>query len=193
MPATGLPAASFLSALRVNFNCSRFKTILMKNLSYCIAALLVFVIFSCQKKLDIPNPNGPSSVEVWKTADYAQKGVNAIYSTYHRVGLCRMQFFMNIIRSDEGFSTSPNTALINNFDIFNVTDFNMFERRAFYQDCYVGIGRCNQVLDNVPNIQMDTAQRSQLLGEARFMRGLFYYFLADYWGNVPILLHTGTT
>ncbi len=25
------------------------------------------------------------------------------------------------------------------------------------------------------------------------MRGLFYYYLADYWGNVPILLHTSTT
>ncbi len=117
---------------------------------------MVLLTIACKKKLEIANPNGPTSADVWKTADYAQKGVNAIYSTYHRVGLCRNQFFMDIIRSDEGFSTSPNTALINNFDIFNVTDYNMFERRSFYQDCYVGIDRANQVLDNVPNITMDT-------------------------------------
>ncbi len=165
----------------------------MKNIFYFIAAALVLSVVACQKKLDIANPNGPTSADVWKTADYAQKGVNAIYSTYHRVGLCRMQFFMNMIRSDEGYSTSPNSALINNFDIFNVTDLNMFERRAFYQDCYVGINRCNQVLDNVPNIAMDTAVRSQLLGEAKFMRGFFYYYLAQYWGNVPLLLKTSTT
>jgi tetratricopeptide (TPR) repeat protein len=165
----------------------------MKNKLFFTIASLVLITIACKKKLEIANPNGPTSADVWKTADYAQKGVNAIYSTYHRVGLCRNQFFMDIIRSDEGFSTSPNTALINNFDIFNVTDYNMFERRSFYQDCYVGINRANQVLDNVPNITMDTTLRSQLLAEAKFMRGLFYYYLADYWGNVPILLHTSTT
>src|SRR4051812_48773433 len=165
----------------------------MKNKLLLAVTSLALIMVACQKKLEIPNPNGPTSADVWKTADFAQKGVNAIYSTYHRVGLARMQFFMNMIRSDEGFSTSPNGALINNFDIFNVTDYNMFERRAFYQDCYVGINRCNQVLDNVPNITMDATLKTQLLGEATFMRGLFYYYLAEYWGNVPILLHTTTT
>ena len=164
----------------------------MKN-KILFIVFLVALFSSCKKRLDIDNPNEPTSADVWKTADYAQKGINAIYSTYHRVGLCRMQFFMDIIRSDEGYSTSPNTALINNFDIFNVTDLNMFERRAFYQDCYVGINRANQVLDNVPNITMDATTKNQLLAEAKFMRALFYYYLADYWGGVPILLHTTTT
>lgn len=163
----------------------------MKNKIVLIMAVAVVLItVGCQKKLDIPNPNVPTTDVVWKTADYAQRGVNAIYSTYHRVGLSRNQFFINIIRSDEGLSASPNTALVTNFDQFLVTDYNFFERRSLYQDCYVGIDRCNQVLDNVPNIDMDTALKTQLLGEATFMRGLFYYYLAEYWGNVPLLLHT---
>lgn len=165
----------------------------MKNKLLLAVTSLALIMVACQKKLEIANPNSPTSADVWKTVDFAQKGVNSIYSTYHRVGLARMQFFMNMIRSDEGFSTSPNAALINNFDIFNATDYNMFERRVFYQDCYVGINRCNQVLDNVPNITMDATLKTQLLGEATFMRGLFYYYLAEYWGNVPILLHTTTT
>ncbi|HET7898831.1 MAG TPA: RagB/SusD family nutrient uptake outer membrane protein, partial [Flavisolibacter sp.] len=162
-----------------------------KLFSFTVTAALL--VTSCQKKLDIPNPNSPTSDVIFSTADYAQKGVAAIYSTLHRVGLSRMQFFMNMVRSDEGLSDSPNGSLINNFDNFNVTDFNYFERRVFYQDCYVGINRCNQVLDNVPNINLDQALKTQLLGEATFMRGLFYYYLAEYWGNVPILLHTSTT
>ncbi len=164
----------------------------MKNRILFIA-ILAILITSCKKKLDIPNPNGPTSADIFKTADYAQKGVNSIYSTYHRVGLSRNQFFIDIIRSDEGLSASPNSALVNNFDIFNVTDLNFFERRSFYQDCYVGINRCNQVLDNVPSIDMDKNLQTQLLGEAKFMRALFYYYLADYWGNVPVILHTSTT
>src|SRR5947209_7898214 len=164
----------------------------MKNKIVLITASAALLIAGCQKKLDIPNPNSPTTDVIFTTADYAQKGVNAIYSTYHRVGLSRNQFFINIIRSDEGLSASPYTPLVTNFDQFNVTDYNMFERRSLYQDCYVGINRCNQVLDNVPGIDMDAALKTQLLGEATFMRGLFYYYLAEYWGNVPILLHTST-
>jgi tetratricopeptide (TPR) repeat protein len=166
----------------------------MKNrILIIITSAALIYIMGCTKKLDISNPNGPTSADIWKTADYAQKGVNSIYSTYHRVGLSRNQFFIDIIRSDEGLSASPNSDLINNFDRFNVTDYNYFERRSFYQDCYVGINRANQVLDNVPNITMDETLKAKFLAEAKFMRGLFYYYLADYWGNVPILLHTSTT
>ncbi len=165
----------------------------MTNRIWFIISSVVLMATACQKKLDIANPNGPTVANVITTAEYAQQSVNAIYSTYHRVGLCRMQFFMDIIRSDEGLSASPYTPLVTNFDQFLVTDYNFFERRAFYQDCYVGINRCNQTLDNVPNIDMDATLKAQLLGEAKFMRGLFYYYLADYWGNVPLILHTSTT
>ena len=168
----------------------------MKNKVFASIVSIVFLAISCDKKLNISNPNSPVSTDIWTTASGAQAAVNSMYSTYHRVGLARNQFFMNMIRSDEGYSTSPNSALINNFDIFTVTDFNMFERRSFYEDCYVGINRANQVLDNVPNVDaaiLNDATKNQYIGEAEFMRALFYYFLADYWGNVPILLHTSTT
>lgn len=166
----------------------------MKNKIFVTIISVAFLATACEKKLDISNPNSPTLSDVWTTAAGAQEVVNSMYSTYHRVGLSRNQFFMDIIRSDEGYSTSPNTALINNFDIFTVTDYNMFERRSFYEDCYVGINRANQVLDNVPNVSvLDDATKNQYIGEAKFMRALFYYFLADYWGNVPVLLHTSTT
>src|SRR3954471_14526010 len=164
----------------------------MKKILF-ITVSVALLIAGCKKKLDITNPNAPTFSDIFTTPEYAQLGVNSIYSTYHRVGLARFQFFVNIIRSDEGLSASPNADLINNFDRFNITNYNYFETRSFYQDCYVGINRCNQVLDNVPSIDMDAGLKTQLLGEATFMRGLFYYYLAEYWGNVPIVLHTTTT
>src|SRR4051794_9792975 len=102
----------------------------MKNrILFITASAAIMLTIGCEKKLDIPNPNGPTSADIWTTPDFAQKGVNAIYSTYHRVGLSRNQFFMNIIRSDEGMSASPNADLVTNFDQFLVTDYNFFERR----------------------------------------------------------------
>ena len=87
MQATGLPAALFLLELQEDFNYSNFIMIIMKNKLLLTIASLILLTVACKKKLDIPNPNGPTSADVWTTADYAQKGVNAIYSTYHRVGL----------------------------------------------------------------------------------------------------------
>ena len=162
----------------------------MKNIVSIILLIAVITTPACKKKLDIPNPNTPSVQNFWLTATDAQYGVNAIYSTYHRPGLCRNQFFIDIVRSDEGYSTSPNATLINNFDRFIVTDYNLWEMRSLWQDCYIGINRANQVLDNVPNIAMDDGQKQQFLGEAKFMRALFYYYLAVYWGNVPLQLHS---
>jgi len=162
----------------------------MKNISFAIIAITILINSGCQKKLEISNPNTPTTENFWQTPTDALYGVNTMYSTYHRPGLCRNQFFINIIRSDEGYSTSPNATLINNFDRFIVTDYNLWEMRSFWQDCYIGINRANQVLDNVPNITMDETLKSQYIAEAKFMRAFFYYYLAEYWGNVPLQLHT---
>jgi starch-binding outer membrane protein, SusD/RagB family len=160
---------------------------------FITTAVVCLLATACKKsELDITNPNTPTTAVFWKTATDAQQGVNAIYSTFHRVGLARNQFFIDIVRTDEAYSTSPNATLVNNFDKFITTDYNLWEMRTVWEDCYKGINRANQVLDNVPAISMADNTKQQLLGEAKFLRGYFYYFLATYWGNVPIMLHTST-
>lgn len=162
----------------------------MKHIQISLLVVLAFLTACKKDELNISNPNTPTTEQFWKTAEDAQKGVNTIYSTYHRVGLARNQFFLTMMRSDEGFSTSPNATLINNFDAFNITNYNLGETSSVWQDCYVGIGRANQVIDNVPGISMNETTKQQLLGEAKFMRGFYYYYLAVLWGNVPLQLHT---
>jgi tetratricopeptide (TPR) repeat protein len=159
---------------------------------YIVATVTAALLFaSCKKsELDITNPNQATTQQFWLTASDAQQGVNAVYSTYHRVGMCRWLHFLTIIRADEGFSTSPAPWIRNFYDLFNYTDYNDGLISSTWGDCYIGINRCNQVLDNVPAISMDAGTKAQLLGEAKFMRGFFYYTLTMLYGNVPILLHT---
>src|SRR6195952_3472858 len=95
----------------------------MKHFIYP-AGLVLMLLGGCKKDLDIPDPNNLTTETFWKTASDAQQGVNAAYSTFHRVGLARWLFFITIIRADEGFSTSPNSNLVNVYDAFNITDFN---------------------------------------------------------------------
>jgi starch-binding outer membrane protein, SusD/RagB family len=151
-----------------------------------------FVVTGCRKDLTITNPNAVTTDAFWKTASDAQQGVNAIYSTLHRAGLARWLYFMTMVRADEGYSTSPNPDIVSNYDAFNITNYNNGLITSVYQDDYVGINRANQVLDNVPSIDMDATLKAQLIGEARFFRGFFYYNLATLFGNVAITLHAST-
>ena len=161
-----------------------------KLIAFSLIGLAAFS--SCKKELTIDNPNQLTSDSYWTNADRAERGVNAVYSTLHRGGISRWMPFYYMVRSDEGKSTSPATDIVNNMDQFIVLDYNYGNAYGIWNDLYVGIFRANQVLANVPAIQMDDAQKQQVLGQALFLRAYFYFELANLWGNVPILLTPST-
>ena len=141
----------------------------MKKLIIAINLIAVLTVGCKKSELDITNPNKPTTEQFWITASDAQQGVNAIYSTYHRAALNRWMHFLTIIRADEGFSTSPAPWIRNYYDLFNYENYNDGLIADLWKDCYIGINRCNQVLDNVPAIKMDNTLQQQLLAEAKFM------------------------
>ena len=161
----------------------------MKKLLIIILTVATGLVGCKKSELNITNPNQATTQQFWKTATDAQKGVNSIYSTYHRAGISRWMHFLNIITADEGFSTSPAPWIRNYYDLFNYENYNDGLISSLWEDCYIGVNRANQVLDNVPSITMDANLKQQYLGEAKFMRGLFYYILALHYGNVPVILH----
>lgn len=55
-----------------------------------------------------------------------------------------------------------------------------------YEELYEGISRANVVLQNVDKCDMSDDLKTQYKAEARFMRGLYYFELLNYWGGVPI-------
>jgi starch-binding outer membrane protein, SusD/RagB family len=52
---------------------------------------------------------------------------------------------------------------------------------------YQMITRANLVLARVPDITMDEAQKAQILGEAKFLRALGYFYLVRLYGDVPLV------
>jgi starch-binding outer membrane protein, SusD/RagB family len=61
--------------------------------------------------------------------------------------------------------------------------------QSVWQSAYDAINRANSVLDHVPGIDMDTALRSRVVAEAKFLRALHYFNLVRMWGGVPLKLH----
>ncbi len=68
----------------------------------------------------------------------------------------------------------------------HTSDGSIFANR--WTDCYTGIGRCNLLLDNIGNNREITAsERNTMIGEARFLRALYYSVLSTYYYSVPLI------
>lgn len=164
----------------------------MKNVSkYLLAAAFAVMLGSCKKSLDldIENPNRVDESNFWKTSQDAVEGINAVYGNFYRNGAPYsrwLPFYMDI-RSDDGYSTSPWNEL-RSVGGLNITQYSFEVNADTWGHHWRGIYRANQVLANVPAISMDDAVKNRILGEAKFLRALYYYYLVTIWGNIPLIL-----
>lgn len=61
-----------------------------------------------------------------------------------------------------------------------------------WKNSYIGIGRCNDVLDNIGNVTLSDSARNQYTGETEFLRAFHYFNLVRQFGDVPLRLTTIT-
>ncbi|MBO3271774.1 RagB/SusD family nutrient uptake outer membrane protein [Hymenobacter defluvii] len=143
----------------------------------------------CDKDLlEKVNPNTPSTEQFWQTQDDALRAMVAAYS--------RQQIFSNYSlywhfattgRSDESFTNTPDTGL-NQYLVFRQVNTSDQRSQFMWNDMYSIIFRCNQVLANVPNIQMDADLKKRTLAEALYLRSMVYYDMGLLFGNIPLVL-----
>lgn len=158
-----------------------------------LLSLMVAATTSCKKSLlDQTSPNTLTSDQFWETESDATKGVNAIYHMfYQNGGFNRWIYFRLDLTSDEGFSKSPWIEL-GDWTRFQYVNYNFWEGNVnSFRDVYKAIFRCNQVLENVPNIAFaDPAKKAAILGQARFLRAFYYYYAEILWENLPLVTTT---
>jgi hypothetical protein len=51
---------------------------------------------------------------------------------------------------------------------------------------FKGISRVNFLLDHIGDVDMDEQRKEEIKGEARYLRGFFYYYLGILYGGVPV-------
>lgn len=154
-----------------------------------ISGLFAFILLTnCTNDLDITDPNRLSPDVFWRNATDAESGLTAVYSSlpsipaFGRIGAG----IMLIHRSDE---VDPFPQInVNDGGIFNATpDFPRLNEP--WGEFYKQVSAANQVIDNVPEIEMDASRKAQILGEARFLRAHAYFYLVNQWGNIPLILN----
>lgn len=142
---------------------------------------------NCSKKnLDLTNPNQLPVTAFWKTADDAEKGLVACYGPLTSIqGWGRMLGAILTIQRGDDVNPFPSTG-VQDVGTF-LTLANNGRVSEAWGELNAIVARANAVIFNVPNIQMDDAKKSRILGEAHFMRGLAHFYLLNMWGNIPLI------
>jgi hypothetical protein len=62
-----------------------------------------------------------------------------------------------------------------------------------YNGCYYGIKDANAVIDRIPLMDIDEGKKSLYVGEARFLRALYYFYAVRMFGDIPKIVHETTS
>ena len=159
----------------------------MKKLIYYIAPLLLLA--SCDKKLEVINPNASTVPTFWKTEDQAFASVTSVYNAFITDGSYQRSFpGLTDSRGDDflGDSPWPDLPLTGQFVIPSTSA----PVEWIWRDFYMAIFRANQVLHYIPLMEesiLSKVKKDRIIGQAYFLRGLAYYNLTTTFKNVPLI------
>jgi hypothetical protein len=168
----------------------------MKEIKYiCITAIFAFLLTSCKKDFLEGKPYSFTTVEnFYKTAADAELGLTGCYNVLNAgsaqgqdIGIFQRQMpYMVEGSTDEninrdGFSSPIYTPL----GLASWTSQTEYIQQV-YLGLFVGVNRCNTLLAKMGDIEMDASRKKEIIGEATFLRGLYYYYAGMLFGGVPI-------
>ncbi len=158
-----------------------------KITSAFVMLLSTGIFYSCNEDiLEQSNPNAITPKSFWKTSEDATKGILGAYSPFtHIWNYSRFEIFTSDYRDDvvNAYGTSERTA-VGAFNGISTSNGTFWVWSTHYQ----AITRANEVIFNVPNIDMDPSLRDAIIGEAHFIRGYHYFQLVNNWRNVPLII-----
>lgn len=149
--------------------------------------LLPLVLSSCQGILDKEPIAILDAGSFFQSEDDAIQAINAAYQPL-LFNNANNNFYwaFGVITGDEaitgGDGSRPGLTELESFTYTPRTE----EFNTFWKVQYQGISQCNLVLDNLDKVDMGSALRDRITGEALFLRSYYYFLLAQVFGDVPL-------
>jgi starch-binding outer membrane protein, SusD/RagB family len=143
-------------------------------------------------KLELVNPNVPTPETYFKTEAEVQQAVNAVYANLQTDGLYQrtLYYSMDFMAFEQLNTVDPIYQVFLRYTF----DANNIFIAEYWKRCYAGINRANFVINNeeainkIPEGLMSQIKKDKYLGEARFLRALYYFLLVTRFGDVPLII-----
>ncbi len=161
----------------------------MKSINYITFCLLIISVASCKKYLEKVPLDSVNTSNFFKTADDAINAVNAAYQPLQRPKLYNLRMWTSdIFAGNSVVGAGGGTDGIETVEEANfTTDPSNAGVLDLYRGPYPGILYCNEVIKNVPGMNIDSTLRNRIVGEAKFLRANYYFILVRYFGDVPLI------
>ncbi len=159
----------------------------MKRLIY-ILILFSTILFGCGEEfLDRTPISSPNEGDFYQSQEDIETALwsayNSLYTIYHPQSL---QSFYGEVMGDNVYS---------DVDAGRVEDYEDFEHhtmsdenelvRDFWNTYYESIYIVNNIIEKTE--QLDFSSKDALIGEAKFLRALYYFDMVRAWGDVPLV------
>ena len=153
-----------------------------------MAIAAVFALASCEDQLDSANYTAATTSNYPASASDLNKELAALYGVMNQMSTYPLEtpWFVGYIMSDDA-NGAGGTGDVEAHAIGHL----MTNKESLYDNAwhntYVGIARANAIIYAVDAFDWtgQESTRNQLLGEAYFMRGLFYLWGVQFWGDIP--------
>jgi hypothetical protein len=162
----------------------------MKKLPYIYFICFSLVVSSCEDLLT-EDPVSLATAEGYYTTEKGiQDGLNAAYTTLRSFYGQQDGFFLTVTGTDiftNGFGGIANNPHINNYSPnFLGTSSTVTN---IWNQLYIGINQCNTVVQRAPEIEgLSDEEKTRIIGEARFLRALYYFHLVQQFGGIHFTL-----
>ncbi len=161
-----------------------------RSIAICVAALAVFQA-GCTDMLTETTRSQITTNTFFRTASDANAALAGVYEPLASGNLIDTDLQWALNASDDATRVGPEEE---NANITSLTRVAWDARNPYvtnpYSAFYRVITRANLVLERVPGIPMDEAQKAQILAQAKFLRALGYFYLVRLYGDVPLVTTT---
>ena len=160
----------------------------MKKINNILSFSFLLVLFvSCNEFLDVELEGEYTSETFYKTEAHAILAINSTYQIATFSSTNNNIWVFGDVASDDtvkgGYDgDQSDIGFVNNFSVN--TDNGTIE--SIWKHYYEGITRANNVIYYVPNIEMDSDLKAQIIGEAKFLRSYYYFHLTNIFGEIPL-------
>ena len=167
----------------------------MKSFHQYIGAGLagMMALAGCTKSLNYTPEVFVAQPQVFKDQAGATAAVTGIYAQLQTLKKSDYAL-IGIVGTDEARCTYQSQgygdywANVTGLDVYDIKFSSQnYQLTGFWQDCYIGIANANAAIQGIPNASIaDPSVSNRLLGESKFMRALFYFYLVQLYGDIPL-------
>lgn len=169
----------------------------MKNYKYILLlSCLMITLGSCKKDFLNGQPYSDTPTEnFYKTAADIEQALNGSYAILN-VGFTQNKsggiFYEQFPTLGTGGTDEMVTRETQNHADYSPIGYGAWNSQTtFVGDvwsyAYIGINRCNTLLEKISDVSLPVVRKNQIIAEARFLRGFLHMYLGMMFGGVPVV------